>query len=296
LGDALVAGRGANTDQINALEDFCHNLRHETLVPRSPLARDAQVLASNALMPDFSRKLVSVPTAEPMMGIRLHDLPDCAVALALPPGPPATAATPGPSRVARSGNGASTSAVEPVRIVSLAPTPGVELTAPGAPKVGPGLVSEGQTAVAKPGSAVDGRPGDGVPEPAVNPAAAKMPDPAAVKTKGRGPVSELNASGPISESAVISALPAVSGSTKKSTRRQIARVERNAAGYGVAAPDARARVPARTVAVVPPELDSKTSARSSGSGGANSGYSAATPPPLPLMGPPLRPQTSGSVR
>ena len=296
LGDALVAGRGASTDQVNALEDICHNLRHETLVSRSPVARDALILASNALMPDFSRKTASVPTSDPMMGIRLHDLPECAVAFAQPPGPPATAGTPGPSRVARSGNGVSTSAVEPVRIVSLAPTPGVELMPPGVPKVGAGLMAEGQAAAGKPGSAAEVRSGNSVPEPAVDPVAGKVADLAAGKTKARSPVSELNASGPISESAVISALPAVSANTRKSSRRPIARGERNTAGYGVAASDARTRSPARTAAVVPPDLDSKMSARSSTPGATNSGYSAATPPPLPLMGPPLRPQTSGSVR
>jgi len=295
LGDALVAGRGASTDQVNALEDICHNLRHETLVSRSPVARDALILASNALMPDFSRKTASVPTSDPMMGIRLHDLPECAVAFAQPPGPPATAGTPGPSRVARSGNGVSTSAVEPVRIVSLAPTPGVELMPPGVPKVGAGLMAEGQSAAAKPGSAAEVRSGT-VPELAVDPVAGKAADLAAVKTKARSSVSELNASGPISESAVISALPAVSASSRKTSRRPVARGERNTAGYGVAATEPRTRSPARTAAAVPPELESKMSARSSVPGSTNSGYSAATPPPLPLMGPPLRPQTSGSVR
>jgi len=296
LGDALVSGRGSNTDQINALEDICHNLRHETLVTQSPVARDALILASNALMPDFSRKTASVPMSDPMMGIRLHDLPECAVTFAQPAGPPATAGTPGPSRVARSGNGVTTSAVEPVRIVSLAPTPGVELMPPGAPKFGAGLMAEGQATAVKPGSAAEVRLGNGASEPATEPVAGKMPDLAAAKSKARSSVSELNASGPISESAVISALPAVSTSNRKSSRRPVDRGERNTAGYGVAASDARTRSPARTAAVVQPELETKMSARSSVPGATNSGYSAATPPPLPLTGPPLRPQTSGSVR
>jgi hypothetical protein len=296
LGDALVSGRGASTDQINALEDICHNLRHETPVPRLPLARDAQILASNTLMPDFSRKTVGVPTVDPLRGIRLHDLPECAVVFAQPAGPPGTAGISGLSRAAMSENGASTSSVEPVRIVSLAPTPGVELTSPGAAKVGAALMVDGQANAGRPGSVAEARSGGGVSEPAVDPIAVKAADLVAARTKSRSPVSELNASGPISESAVISALPAVSSSTKKISRRPIARAEPNTAGYGVAAPDPRARMPARTAAALPPELESKTSTRSSGLGGTSSGYSAATPPPLPLTGPPLRPQTSGSVR
>ena len=300
LGDALVSGRGASTDQINALEDICHNLRHETLVPRFPLARDAQIFASNTLMPDFSRKTVVVPTVDPLMGIRLHDLPECAVVFAQPAGAPATAATPGPSRAAKPENVASTSSVEPVRVVSMAPTTGVELTPSGAAKVGAALMVDGQTNAGRPGPAAEARSGGGVSELAVDPVAVKAADPAAARNKGRSPLSEPNASGPISESAVISALPAVSGSTKKITRRPIARDERNTArntaGYGVAAPDPRALKPARTAAALPPELESKSSSRSSGLGGANSGYSAATPPPLPLTGPPLRPQTYGSGR
>jgi hypothetical protein len=296
LGDALVSGRGASTDQINALEDICHNLRHEILVPRLPLARDAQILASNTLMPDFSRRTVGVPTVDPLMGIRLHDLPECAVVLAQPAGSPATAGMSGPSRAAKSENVASTSSVEPVRIVSLAPTSGVELTPPGVAKVSAAPMVDGQANAGRPGSAAEARSGGGVSEPAVDPIAVKAGDLPAAKNKGRSSVSELNASGPISESAVISALPAFSASPKKIPRRPIARAERNTAGYGVAAPEPRAQMPARTAAALPPELESKTSSRSSGLGGTNSGYSAATPPPLPLTGPPLRPQTSGSVR
>ena len=296
LGDALVSGRGASTDQINALEDICHNLRHETLVPRLPLARDAQIFASNKLMPDFSRKTVSVPTLDPMMGIRLHDLPECAVVFAQPAGSPATSGTSGPSRAAGLGNSATTSSVEPVRIASLAPTPGVEQTPSGTAKVGATMMADGQVNAGRPAAAAEVQSGGGVSEPAVDRIAVKAADLPAAKNKGRSPVSGLNASEPISESAVISALPAVSGGSKKISRRPAARAERNTAGYGVAAPEPRARIPARTAAALPPELESKTSTRSSGPGGTNSGYSAATPPPLPLTGPPLRPQTSGSVR
>jgi hypothetical protein len=300
LGDALVSGRGASTDQINALEDICRKLRHETLLQRLPLARDAQIFASNALMPDFSRKTLVVPPVDPMRGIRLHDLPECAVVFAQPGGPTATAATSGPSRTAKSENVASTSSVEPVKVVSLALTPGVEQTPPGSAKVGAALTADGQANAGIPGSATEARSDGGVSERAVDPIAIKAADPAAAKNKGQSPVSELNASGPISESAVISALPAVSGSTKKIPRRSIVRAERNTArntaGYDVAAPDPRALKPARTAAALPPEQESKTSSRSSGLGGTNSGYSAATPPPLPLTGPPSRPQTAGPAR
>jgi hypothetical protein len=296
LGDALVLGRGASTDQINALEDICRKLRQEPLVPRLPLARDAQIFASNTLLPDFSRKTVVVPPVDPMRGIRMHDLPECEVVLAQPAGSPATAGTLGPGRAAKSENVASTSPVEPVKVVSLALTPGVEQSPPGAAIVGANLMAGAQANAGGPGSVAEARSGGGVAEPAVDPIAVKAADVVASKTKSRSPVSELNASGPISESAVISALPTVSGSTKKIPRRPIVRAERNTAGYGVAAPDPLALKPARTAAALPPELESKTSSRSSGLGGANSGYSTETPPPLPLTGPPLRPQTSGSGR
>jgi hypothetical protein len=296
LGDALVSGRGASTDQINALEDICRKLRHETLAPRFPLARDAQIFASNSLMPDFSRKSVVAPTVDPMRGIRLHDLPECVAVFVQPAGAPDTAASTGPSRAAKSENVARTSSIEPVKVVSLALTPGVEQTPPAGAKVGAALTADGQANAGRPGPVAEPRSDGGVAEPSVDPIVVKSADLVATKTKSRSPVSELNASGPISESAVISALPAVSGSTKKIPRRPIVRAEGNTAGYGVAAPDPRALKPARTTAALPPELEPKTTLRSSGLGGTNSGYSAATPPPLPLTGPPLRPQTSGSVR
>jgi hypothetical protein len=275
LGDALVSGRGASTDQINALEDVCYNFRHETPVPRLPLARDVQILVSNTLLPDFSRKTVRVPPVDPLRGIRLHDLPECAVVLAQPAGLPATAGFSELNRVAKAENDASTSSVEPVKIVSLTPTPRVELTPP---------------------AAAEAWSGGGVSLPAVDPTAVKAAELPAARTNSQSPGSELDASKLNSESAVISALPAASGGSKKISRRPIARAEPKIAGYGVVASDPRTRTPARTAAASPPELESKTSTRSSGLGGSSSGYSAATPPPLPLTGPPLRPQTSGSVR
>jgi hypothetical protein len=297
LGDVLVSGRGASTDQINALEDVCRNFRQATPVPRVPLARDAQIFVSNTLLPDFSRRTVVVPPADPLRGIRLHDLPECAVVFALPAAPPATVGALGPSRAAKPENGASTSSVEPVRIISLAPTPGDEQTPPGTAKVGAAPTADGQANAVRPASGTEARSGGGVSELAVDPVASKAANPAAAKSKRRSPVSEPDASGLISESAVISALPAVSSSTKKTPRRPIARAERNTArntaGYGVAAPDPGDLMPARKAT---PELEPKTSSRSSGPGGENSGDSAATPPPLPLTGPPLRPQTSRSGR
>jgi hypothetical protein len=95
---------------------------------------------------------------------------------------------------------------------------------------------------------------------------------------------------------VISALPAVSTSGRKSSRRTTARVERSPAGYGVAAGTDRARSTPRTLAGANAGAESQSGARSSNSSGAGYGYSASSPPSLPLMGPPLRPQTAGSVR
>jgi hypothetical protein len=95
---------------------------------------------------------------------------------------------------------------------------------------------------------------------------------------------------------VISALPAVSTSGRKPSRRTTARPERNPVGYGVAASVDRARSTPRTSAGVNAGAESQSGARSSNSSGAGYGYSASSPPSLPLMGPPLRPQTAGSIR
>jgi hypothetical protein len=106
---------------------------------------------------------------------------------------------------------------------------------------------------------------------------------------------EINASASISESAVISALPAVSTSTRKPVRRTTARPEGNPSGYGVAT-TAEGRSSRRTSVVAPVVLESQSGARSSSSNGYGAGYSVSSPPSLPLTGPPLRPQTAGSVR
>jgi|GEM_PF-1567163 len=303
LGDALVAGRGANNDQVNALEDICRNLRHETVLPRSSSARDALLLASDALMPSFSRRTITVPTNDPMMGIRLADLPDCAVALSIPAGPPLAAGTPGPNRVSRAGNGVTTSAFQSPRFAYLS-SPGSDLaptTSATTPlQTAPASLAEGQTtadpalgaasaSVSKPAALATERSGaDKLPDGLV--------DRTVGKSKARTSSSELNASAPISESAVISALPAVSTTVRKPGRRTTARAERSPAGYGVTADADRARSTPRTLAGVNAGAESQSGGRSSNSSAAGYGYSASSPPSLPLMGPPLRPQTAGSVR
>ena len=308
LGDALVAGRGASNDQVNALEDVCRNLRHETVMPRSPGARDVLLLASDALMPSFSRRAVAVPTNSPLMGIRLHDLPDCALALSIPQGPPSTVGTPGPNRVSRAGNGVTTSAVQSPRFAYLTP-PGADLTpAPSSTpfQAVPAILADGQT------TNVDARGGSVLGTSSAS-ASATKPLPLSEERTGAEKLSdgivdrtvvgkskvrtaaEISAQASISESAVISALPAVSMSTRKPLRRTTSRAERNPSGYGVATA-ADGRSPQRTSVAVPVALGSQSGARSSNPNGYGAGYSASSPPSLPLTGPPLRPQTAGSVR
>ena len=298
LGDALVAGRGANNDQVNALEDVCRNLRRETIVPRSPIARDAAIFASDILMPSFSRRTVAVPTINPLMGIRLHDLPDCSVALMVPPGPPSTAGTSGPNRVARADNSAVTSAVQSPSFAYLTPQGGDSAVAAALPQQSsPGNVAEGQPSI------VDIRTATS-PQPALPPEARSATDKLAEglvdrtvgKSKGRSSAADINASASISESAVINALPLVSASGRRPARRPVARVERSpAAGYGVPAV-AEGRSKSRASALPSAVLESQSGARSSNPNGSSSGYSASSPPGLPLTGPPLRPQTAGAVR
>ena len=301
LGDALVAGRGANNDQVNALENICRNLRHETVVPRAPSGRDALLLASDALMPGFSRRTVTVPTNDPMMGIRLHDLPDCAVALSIPAGPPSAAGTPGPNRVARAGNGVTTGAVQAPRVAYLSPSgdesASLASTAPQTPiqAVPPGL-AEGQTTSVDLRAASASKPAAGADErTSADKLAEGLVDRTVGKSKVRTGATDVNASAPISESAVINALPTVSASGRKSSRRTTARAERNPTGYGPSADSSRSssRPLAGASSAV---LESQSGTRSSNSSGSNSGYSSSSPPALPLMGPPLRPQTAGSVR
>ena len=292
LGDALVAGRGANLDQVNALEDVCRKLRHETLVPQSPLARDALLLASNALMPGFSRKNVTLPLVDPMMGIRLHDLPDCAVAFAVPSGPPSAAGTPGPNRVSRAGNGVSTSAIPPIRIVSLAPAPGMDLNPAAPPQGVPAGLADSQTTATDPlATASPSKPSI----PTDQRIGAQSADKRGSAGADKGALA-LNASAPISESAVISALPVVAERPRKLKRRPNTGPEKNLAGYGEVASDARSRSKPLASSGSTPTLESNSGSRSSYQNSSNSGFSAANPPSLPLTGPPARPQTSGSVR
>jgi len=302
LGDALVAGRGANNDQVNALEDVCRNLRHETVVSRSPVARDAVLFASDSLMPSFSRRTVAVPTNNPMMGIRLQDLPECVVALSVPSGPPTAAGTPGPNRVSRAGNGVVTSSVQSPSFAYLTP-PGVDslpVTSPTQIQAVPANLAEGQTTAPdvrasalasgpKPVATAEERPG-----------ADKLSDSSADRTIGKSKTRttavDLSPSAPISESAVISALPVVSNSGRKPARRMTARPERSPARYDVTAGPDRGRPIPRTLAGSTSVSESQSGGRSSNSNGSGSSYSASSPPSLPLMGPPLRPQTAGSVR
>jgi hypothetical protein len=311
LSDALVAGRGANNDQVNALEDICRNLRHETVVPRSTSSRDALLFGSDALMPSFSRRTVAVPTNDPMRGLRLHDLPECMVALSVSPRPTAVAVTPVSNRASAAGNGAVTSPVQSPRFTNLT-SPGGDLAASQSPtsiQAVPESLAEGQTTVVNGRAASAPAAGSAsalafAPQPTASiderSVADKVADGVVDRTvgkpKARTVVADNNASAPISESAVISALPAVSTSGRKPARRTNARAERSPAGYDVTAGTYRARSTPRTLAGANAGAESQSGARSSSSSGAGYGYSASSPPSLPLMGPPLRPQTAGSVR
>jgi len=298
LGDALVAGRGANNDQVNALEDVCRNSRHETVMPRTPGARDALLLASDALMPSFSRRTIAVPTNSPMMGIRLHDLPDCAVALSVPPRQPSVAGTPGPNRVSKAENGVVTSAVQSPRFESITPQGGDSAVAAALPQQGfPGNVAEGQPSIVEIRTATAPQPALPLEaRSATDKLAEGLVDRTVGKSKGRSSAADINASASISESAVINALPLGSASGRRPARRPTTRVERNpAAGYGVpAVADGRSK--SRASALPSAVLESQSGARSSNLNGSSSGYSASSPPGLPLTGPPLRPQTAGAVR
>ena len=299
LGNALVAGRGANNDKVNALEDICRNLRHETVVPRSSVARDALLIASDSLMPGFSRKSVVVPTIDPMMGIRLHDLPDCALALALPSGP-ASVASAGQGAVNRTLNGAVTGSVQTPRFANLTP-PGVEL-ATASPSSVAASQSAPQSPSQSPPQAVSSSQAEPLPPSGADKLAEGLVDRTVGKTKGRLLGSELSSAAQISESAVINALPSVPAGGRKSSRRAIARGERNQSGYTVKTVD-RSQSSSRSGAGAPEASDSqsgssgsRSGSRSSYSTSSNPAISASSPPSLPLMGPPLKPQTAGSAR
>jgi len=308
LGDALIAGRGADSDQINALEDVCRTLRYEPLVQRLPLARDLLVLASDALMPGFSRTVVGLPPGDPMRGVRLQDMPDCGLAMAVPPGPPAVAASAGSGRAPRAANGASTSAIPPVRIVSLGPTPGVDVTQPASGAAGVGLEdiqSAGSDrlpplAGAKPSANAEGVAGNPALGKAgdlgADKAAVGAADRAGAKVKGRSAVAELGSPIPISESAVINALPSASASNRRLSKRTVVRSDSSPSGYGLTASDLPGRTLPRTSAVSKSDSEARPGARVSDPGPPISGYSAASPPSLPLTGPPLRPRNADSVR
>jgi len=283
LGNQLLAGRGAKNDQVNALEDICRKLRHEAVVPRSTVSRDALMLASDALMPAFSRSSVQVPTVDPMRGIRLHDLPDCEVALALPPGPAATANS-GPNPVNRAANGVMTGSVQAPRFAYLVPSGADMGAASPAPLAAPQPVPQVAPPIQAeyPSSAGLEKLTGGTADRTVG------------KSKGRLPGSEMSASTPITESAVINALPAPSAGVRKSSRRTTAQVDRSQSGYTVKTVDPSASSRASSGALAGP--DPQSGLRSSNSQSSNPAISASSPPSLPLMGPPLKPQTAGSVR
>jgi hypothetical protein len=91
-------------------------------------------------------------------------------------------------------------------------------------------------------------------------------------------------------------LPAVSTTARKPARRTTARTERGPSGYGGSPVADRGRSTPRPLAGSSSVLEPQPGARSSNSNGTGSGYLASSPPSLPLTGPPLRPQTAGSVR
>ena len=298
LGNALVAGRGANNDQVNALEDICRNLRHETVVPRSSVARDALLLASDSLMPGFSRKSVVVPTTDPMMGIRLHDLPDCTLALALPSSP-ASVASAGSSSVNRTSNGAVTGGVQTPRFANLTP-PGVELAA-ASPSSFSAPQSAPQSPPQPPPQSVSSSQAEPLPPSGADKLAEGLVDRTVGKTKGRPLGSEMSSAGQISESAVINALPSVPAGGRKPSRRTVARVDRGQSGYTVKTVDrsqssSRSGAPEVSDSQSGSQSGSRSGSRPSYSNSSNSAVSASSPPSLPLMGPPLKPQTAGSVR
>jgi hypothetical protein len=283
LGNALVAGRGVSNDQVNALEDICRKLRHETVVPRSTVSRDALMLASDALMPGFSRSSVQVPTVDPMRGIRLHDLPDCELALALPPGPAVTANS-GLNPANRTVNGVMTGSVQAPRFASLSPS-GADMGA-ASPATPPTPLAAPQAAPPIQAEAPPSLGAEKLTEGRV--------DRTVGKSKGRLPGSEMGASAPITESAVINALPAPSAGSRKASKRTTAQVDRSQSGYMVKTVD---RSPSSGASSgVPAGSDSQSGLRSSNSQSSNPAVSASSPPSLPLMGPPLKPQTAGSVR
>jgi hypothetical protein len=300
LGDALIAGRGANVDQVNALEDVCRNLRHETVVPRSPSSPDALLRASDALMSSFSRRTVVVPTVDPMMGIRLHELPDCSMALSVVPGLPLAVGTLGPSRVSRAGSGGITGAVQSPSVsygmaseMDLGPA-----TSPAPLQAVSAKSSEGQaTNLAVPAVSLSAPKSVATAEERLG--ADKLPDGSGDriggKSKLRTVAADPAASTPISESAVIGALPAVSTASRKPARRTTVRAERRPTGYSVATTTDGSSLQ-RKSSGVPAVPESELSARSSNSKGSSSGYSVSSPPSLPLMGPPPRPKTAGAVR
>jgi len=271
LGDALVAGRGSSVDQINALEDVCHQLRHSTLVVQRPLVPDLIVAASNLVMPGFSSMGVVSPVDNPLQAVRLHDLPECARSVV----------SPSVVNVRVDGTGSIPPVAQAVTTgsVNQAAIPVTALVVPanlGISSSGSGSISEvTEKSVSDANAPILGTPGS----PRTLPGAGVA----------KGAI-------PISESAVIGALPGMlSGkperSRKTAAKRRTASSTASAAyGYGPSAPGGQSAgggvkkvlgeepgsMPGSTKAPIQDQVASR--------------LSAAVPPGLPLTGPPPRPQ------
>jgi len=275
LGDTLVAGRGSSVDQINALEDVCHQLRYASTNVRRPLVPDPKIAASDLLMPEFSRMAVVASVSNPMQGVRLHDLPECARSFVLPP-----------TTAARSDQGASVAAVAqgvPTVIVNQASLPAV----------GSGMPTNAQASEANKAA------GSSANEKTASLATlvserVSVPSPVALAVDAKD-VQAPKSSSLISESAVIGALPGLSmakpdRARKVAAKRRAAPSSATVYGYGVPASggqnsDGRGKkAPPENAS--PPAMAAKTLTQEQ----VLSGLSAASPPGLPLTGPPPRPQ------
>jgi len=285
LGEALIAGRGANTDQVNALEDVCRNVRTVPPVPRNAVIQDPFIAASNVLMPGFSRNQVPLPPLDPLISVRLQGLPECAVVYATPSGPaPSFAEASVPAGSFGEGAKVSTASVASANIqtVSVSTSISVPSTPIAAPAV-PSVAQAGGT------NGADAR-AEGSNKNALQ---------ADTKVGAQAPLSAMATAQPISESAAISALPAVSGVLPKPIKTAAPKAParsakkpappQSIAGYGEPAK-------AGNSGSTQPEAEPKFAPRQQNGNAAASGFSAASPPGLPLMGPPTRPLASSPVR
>jgi hypothetical protein len=271
LGELLVSGRGSTVDQVNALEDVCHQLRHSTLIVQRPLVPDLIVAASNLVMPEFSRMGVVSPVDNPLQAVRLHDLPECARSVV----------SPSVVNARLDGTGSLPAVQQAVTTASVnqAAIPVTALVMPanlGGSSAGRGSISE-------------------VMEKSVSDAnAPTLGTPASPRALAGAGVAK--GSPPISESAVIGALPGVLAGKPERARKTVAkrRVAPSTAsaayGYGPSVLGGQSSggsdrkvlgegpgsVPGSTKAPIQEQVASR--------------LSAAVPPGLPLTGPPPRPQ------